>query len=447
MTAPVRFAVALCLGLAGAPATLHAQDAGQLIEDARAARVRGDFAAAETMYLAASARSPTDAAILMQLALVQGFQSKLDAARDTIDRAEALAPADLDIALAKARILAWRGDYAAAEAALARVRADRPDDADAAVLEGRIAYYQQRYDSADRAFADALARQPDLVDALVGRGDVARARGDEAAAMAFFRQARALEPASADIADRLARRAETGRKRWRLDIAAGVSALSRTALSDWSEQTAQLSREMDGWRLFARVNHARRFNRSDAGFDVGAAWPAASAIEATLEAGATPGDDFLPAWRLRGQLDARVADGGAAVGRALGATTLTGEGWVRRYRNGTVKAINAGMRQGFAGDRASVSARFINTFGADGNHTTGWAVGASAALGDRFTLRADYADAPESESGIVADTRTVSGGLTVALTDDATVTLSALRERREGAYVRKDVTVALGWRF
>jgi hypothetical protein len=78
---------------------------------------------------------------------------------------------------------------------------------------------------------------------------------------------------------------------------------------------------------------------------------------------------------------------------------------------------------------------------------SGWSIAGGFAPFDRVRLRASYADAPESESGVVADTKSWSAGAVYDVTPAVAVRFGFLRENRARAYIRKEYTGGLTLRF
>jgi YaiO family outer membrane protein len=426
-------AALLLAGMAAAQAP-----AADEIRAGMTARRAGDFAAAETAFQRALALQPGDAETLTMLALVQGYQNKYEQALTTITAAEAVAPQDMDITLAKARILAWMSRYQEAGVAIDRVITARPTDAEAWALKGRIAYYQDRPSAARAAFTEALKHDPRHLDATLGLGDVARAGGDEQTAQRQFLRAQALDPASRDVQDRLNARADDTTPKWLLSTSLGYSWLSRTPLGDWTEQSVRLERLVGGsLRVFAGGTHARRFGLNDVDLYAGASGTLARGITGELTVGTTPDDDFLPAWRTLGSLGARITDD----------TTLLLDGSLRHYRTGTIKGFNLGIEQYLLAGRVGITGKFINTIDAGGRHLTGWSAAVLVSPLDRLRLRVGYADAPESEAGIVADSTSWSGGIAMDLTSALTLRIDFTREKRQRAYVREELTGGIAVRF
>ncbi len=438
MTRGVRLAGAalfLGLGISAAAAQPPAEDA---IRAGQRARAAGDFAGAETAFASALQSRPGDAETLNLLALVQAYQQHYTDALATIAKARAAAPQDLDIVLTEARIFAWVNRYADANTNIDRVLAARPNDAEALALRGRVALYQNQPDRARGAFEAALRSDPKSLDAALGLGDVARARGDERAAETYYLKGKAIDPTSRDVAERLARKGDDTTPKWRADVSATHSYLSRTAQADWSEQSFRLERKISAVAtLYGGIFRAHRFGKNDIEIAAGGATPLGGGVSAELMAGVTPDDDFLPAWRLAPSLAARIGE----------TTSVLLEGNLRHYGTGSVKGVNVGLDQYLFEGKLNVVGRFINSFDPAGKHLTGWSVSATVAPVDQFRIRGGYADAPESDSGIVAGTRSWFVGAAYDISPTVTLRIDFLREDRERAYLRKELTGGLAIRF
>ncbi|MCA0199810.1 MAG: YaiO family outer membrane beta-barrel protein [Proteobacteria bacterium] len=432
MRSPFGAAALLLLAL-GAPALAQTDH----FAAGNAARRSGDFPAAERSYRAAVEAAPQSAEAWNALALVQGYQARYADALESVNRAEALAPNDLDISLTKARVLAWSMRYEEAARLVDRVAAARPKDSEALALRGRIAFYRTQNAEAERAFNAALAADPQNLDAVLGLGDVERARGNDAAARTYFLRAREIDPGSKDVADRLATKQPDG-PLWRLDVGGTHSWLDRTALPDWSSQSIALTRMTGaGSYVTGAAGRYRRFGMTDVELTAAAGAPLMEGVSARLEASVTPAADFLPRWRLAPSVTANIFD----------ETALMLEGSVRHYATGTVSGFNVGGEQFFMERRLSVSGRFINSIDDTGKHLTGWSAGVTAIPMDRISVRASYANAPESDAGIVADTRSWSAGLGYDITPTLTVRADFTHDNRSGGYLRDEVSIGIAVRF
>jgi YaiO family outer membrane protein len=402
----------------------------------RDARAQGDFARAEAAFTTAMGLQPADMDVRNILALVQAYQMRYAEALETITQAQTIAPQNLEITLTRARILAWMNRYGEAADELSRVLAVRPDDAEALALKGRLALYQNQPVPARAAFEAALGADPKNLDAVLGLGDAMRAEGDEAGARIHYERARVIDPASRDVAERFA--VAAAGPRWRLDAAGTHSWLSRTALADWSEQSLRLERRLGARNaIYGGVVRAKRFGVDDVEASLGGTMLLARGVQGDLMIGFTPSDNFLPVWRLASGLNIKLAE----------QTFALLDGSLRHYATGTIKGINAGVQHYLFDGSVDITARFINTIDAGGQHLTGWSAGVSVSPIDRLRLRAGYADAPESDAGIVASTRSWSTGIAFDVTPQLTLRLDFLRENRARSYVRRELTGGLSWKF
>lgn len=426
-------AAALFLLALGAPALAQTDH----FAAGNAARRSGDFSAAERSYRAAVDAAPQSAEAWNALALVQGYQERYADALESVSRAEAIAPNDLDIALTKGRVLAWSMRYEEAARIVDRVAAARPNDSEALALRGRIAFYRAQNAQAEQSFKAALAADPQNLDAMLGLGDVERARGNDAAARTYFLRARGIDPGSKDVADRLATKDPDG-PLWRLDIGGTHSWLDRTTLPDWSSQSVAVSRTVGAGRyVTGAAGRYRRFGTTDVELTAAAGMPLMKGVAGRIEAGVTPAADFLPRWRLAPSVTANI----------LAETALMLEGSVRHYATGTVSGFNIGGEQFFLERRLAVAGRFINSIDDTGKHLTGWSAAMTAIPADRLSVRASYADAPESDAGIVAATRSWSAGVGYDLTPNLSLRADFTHDNRTGGYLRDEVSIGIAVRF
>lgn len=140
------------------------------------------FEEAARVFQSLVERRPEDADALEQLATMQAWLGRHDESIATWDRLVALHPRSDDYRLGLARVLYWRGQRVRALRELRHVIGGRPRDVDALTLAG---------------------------DVHLADGDVKRARE-------YYRKAKALAPADAELDKKLARAVEPDR--WRLDV-------------------------------------------------------------------------------------------------------------------------------------------------------------------------------------------------------------------------------------
>jgi|GEM_PF-3805161 len=407
------------------------------------ARAAGDFPAAEAAFDAATRAAPGDAQAWHMLGLMRGFQGKYDSALAALDRAEQIAPDDLDIAVSIARVTAFAGRYDVAERRIEAVLAREPELAEAWVLKGRIAGYQNQFDAAKSAYDKAASLLTPDVDLLVAYGDLARAQNDETTARSYYLRAVALDPNSADVKDRLSGRERENANPWTLSVSGGKSWLSRTPAPDWTAAEATLDRDFgDGLHLFGGLSYARRFSTDDITLR-GGGRAAGGRMAASLELGYTPDDAVLPEFQAFTTLTARLIDGSGPAGPSL----VVLDGQFRKYAGGNVKTLSPGLDQYIADGRFTLSLRWTNTWDTTNRYISGWSVGGLWQAIDRIGLRLGYGNAPEAERGVVADTKTLSGGVILGVTDRVTWRIDLSRENRQGGYRRFEAVSGLAVKF
>lgn len=434
----------LLFGLAGAASAQSPEAEFETLYAAgRDARGAGDYAAASEKLEAASRLRPDNGDVLYLLGMTYGFQGRYDAATATLRRAQALQPADPDVALGLIRVAAWRGDFDSAADAAESFLQRNPDNLEARNLRGRVAFYRSRYGEAERDFADVRRRAPDNVEALIGLGDVKAATGDEAGAATLYRQAQAIDPSSPDARDRLSRGLVPA-KRWRLDAALSYSDFSRQSRSAWRESFNQLTYSLNAaTRLHGRFELSERFDSVDTYMQVGVDRRFAPYLNGYLYGGATPDPDFRERWALLAGGNVRLRQGD----EGFGATLLTLDSKWSAFDSGHVETLSPGLQQYFAGDRAIVSLRQINSFVDSGDHLSGWSARFDVRLFERWTVYAGLADAPETSEGATVATESKFIGLVYDLTSDVAVRLDYLREERQNSYIREAAALGLSLRF
>jgi YaiO family outer membrane protein len=227
-----------------------------------------------------------------------------------------------------------------------------------------------------------------------------------------------------------------------LDVEAEFSSLARTSLSNWSEQSIRLERKLRGPAVvFGRVERFDRFDLSDWMINAGGSTQIGSRISFYGEGGIGLGSDFQPDWQL--------ASGGSVTlypaAESLGAGLLTFDTRARHYDIGTIYSFDVGWQQYWG--RGFIWAKLLNSIADDGSHLTGWSLSGLFNVTDQIRLRLSTALAPESDRGVVVDTRTYSGGLEFDLSERVMLRVNATQDTRRGSYRRFYVRSGIGVRF
>jgi YaiO family outer membrane protein len=298
------------------------------------------------------------------------------------------------------------GEPAAAERLLRAWLVEHPGDADAQVQLGFALLALGRNEDARDAFAAALAIAPDYTDARSGL------------ATANARLAGEARPAF-------------------IAMHAAISALPDPA-EDWREAGIALSVPIArAGTLDTGATVYDRFGLTDTELLAGYVRRVGEDTWLRVGAGVTPDTDFRPELSFRAGLDQRVSRGPAATVLGLDA------GW-RRFPLQEVWNVSPAITQYLGGDGAfSITAR-ADALQAEGDD---WRLGGS--------LRADYAPAPQmrgfagiaagpdTDLGVVTDTRSVFGGVEVPVSPRLSASGSIAREWREDATGRTDLRVGL----
>lgn len=391
---------------------------------ARKLRDEGRFPEAEALYREALALSPGNADILVALGLVAGYQQKFDEAeaffRATLERA----PDYLDARLGLVRLALWRGDLVGARALVDAMAAEHPDNADVQVLAARISMQEGDARAAEEQFLFILERQPDNSEALVGLGDAQRARGDDRAARISYGKALVLEPASADIQQRLNQPPPT---KWRADIGTEVSDLTG-GRPPWTDNAFALSYALQPQTVIAgRTRMATRYDETDVQIEARIDHAFSQDFSAYGLVAGTPDADFL----------ARFSVGGGASWRAYapagprGPLLLTLDGRHDVFADTSVTTISPAAQYFFFDERLGLQVRWIHSVNDEGTSVNGYAIRADFVATDRLRLFAGYSDAPEISEGTLIETKTVFTGTSLDLSDRLTLRANYAREDRE----------------
>jgi YaiO family outer membrane protein len=316
--------------------------------------------------------------------------------------------------------------------------AANPGNADAQVQLGYAYLALGRLDEAEAAFASALRVAPDYADARLGLARIAQRRGDRAGALA------ALEPIAPGNAEAEALRAQLAAEpaalRWSFDVDAGYAFVD-SPQPDWKELAFQLRHGVsDRTALAARVEISNRFDRTDVYLEGLVDQALGDGVRGYLLLGGTPDADFRPQWQIGAGGSVRVGGGGNA-------TVLTLDVRHAEFATGNVQTANPGVEQYFADGRAWITARWINVFDDFSGHQSGYFLRGDVQASDAVRLFAGFSNAPDTEQGVVIDTRSYFGGAVFDLGGNLTARLSASFEDTEVGADRTQIAAGLGWRF
>jgi YaiO family outer membrane protein len=419
--------------------TLESSRLETMLKRARKLREQGRFAEAEALYRKALALAPGNGDVLVALGLVAGFQQDFNEAEGFFRAALERSPDHLDARLGLVRLAMWRGDLAEARMLIDAIAAEHPVNSETQLLAARISLQEGEALAAEAQFQAILERESDNVEALVGLGDAQRASGDDRAARISYGKALTLEPASADVQQRLA---QPPPKKWRADIGTEISDLSG-GRSSWTDSSFGLAYTLQsGTTIGARTRAATRYGETDVQIEARIDHAFSQDFAAYGIVAGTPQADFL----------ARFSVGGGASWRAyapagfLGPLIFTLDGRHDVFADTSVTTLAPAAQYFFFDERLGLQLRWIHSVNDEGMSANGYAVRADIAATDRLRFLAGYSDAPEISEGTLIDTRTVFTGISLDLSDALTLRANYAHEHRE-SFDRNIFGLALAVRF
>lgn len=369
-------------------------------EDGLRLKQQEKFAAAAEVFAAVATREPKNDDVLSQLATVQGWLSRFDAAIETWRRAITLNPRKAEHRVGLARVLYWKGQRSESRAELER----------------------------------ALALAPANPDVLTLKGDVLLADREPESARQAYLQAQRLKPNDADLAEKLARLAAP--RLWRLDVGVTGDEYSN-ARGGENSAFAQLGyRLVPGVTTYARYDRYDNFDSRDHGLSAGAYWQPHELTLLQFEAGVPVDDnDFRP--NAAAAINADLLLEGA-LQPLLGVRYF-------RYSQGGGHTITPGLRVLFAPFTAEL--RYGFTENTDDSSTGVFSSRLTLEQG-RFAPYLAYTQGSEALPPLAkADIRIIGTGCVWNLSDAWGLRLDYSYEDREAIYTHHALGAGLTYRF
>lgn len=376
------------------------------------------------------AQEPTNVDALLQYGMLLGQAGDYDAALQMLERGLTLKPDYLDLHIARARVLGYAGRIEDGVAEIRSVLDKAPNNDEAHVAYGQLLYYRGDASESQAAFANALTINPTNLEAQAGLDKTTAALQD-----------RPLTRRPYDAASAPSDRS------WRLNLGYGQSNFGRTARKPWHESTVNLSHSFaTASSAHVQIRDARRSGQIDREYQIGIRTQLAPAIDGYVNAGITPGANFLPQHHVEvgGSWRVRNADADAA----WGATVINVDTRVRHYATTNSVDLKPGVTQYIFAGQAWLNATWLNGRDtASGKRLPGWSTRADWQLHDKVRIFAGHAQAPEVDNAQTVNVSSNFTGLNVQLMDNLDTTLALSQERRERSYTRNEVTISLGIGF
>src|SRR3989442_11404184 len=198
---------------------------------------RGRLGKARAGYGRVLASGSLNVRALYRLAILDGWDAKLDRSLARFTKLRRLEPRDPDFMVAHARVLSWAGRTQQALALFDSVLARVPDRADALAGRARVVGWSGDLDGAERLWRAALSLHPDDAELLFGLAQTLYWNDQPALAEAYLTRARRVAPGDNEARD-LAR---TLRALLRPDVRTSVDGAGDSDHNDFVAQDATVT--------------------------------------------------------------------------------------------------------------------------------------------------------------------------------------------------------------
>ena len=418
------------------------RQAGLLLDEAIAARNRGEFHRAEDLLVDAYAISPKNVDILLVLGLTRVALDKPEQATSILEEARTLAPQYADVRMALARLYARQGNIEAAIAEADAAIAADPDYGEAQLVRAGLALRQSNPGLAAEHYKRAAELSPDDYRAWLGQGDAAWRQENWPLANQYYTKAADMAPDNEDVAARLKRQAPVHSK-WRVDLDYGHSDLSRN-LPSWQETILQISHTAESnTRVFGRVDYNDRSFATDTLVEIGLEVDVSARVSLSMSAAVTPNADFRQKWSAQIGTRIKLREGN----KKIGPTIALIDAKVSEYATGHVSSLNVGLEQYCCSGRFWLTATSINVRDENGNLNHGGMGRVNLAFAERGFVFLGYAQAPETETNVTRDTRSYFAGVSFPVTSTIDARVSFSHNKRENSYTRDRLGVGVSVRF
>ena len=356
------------------------------------------LAAAETAFQAVLANEPSNAKALEQLAIVQSWQNKFDAAIASYRQLLTMDPQAIDGRVGLARVLYWHGQRKSALEELAPALKARPASADIWILRGDVLLADNQPEAARDAYLTAKTLQGKTVDPALAQ-----------------KIAAAKSPTS-----------------WRLDVGYVADRYSEVRDDEHSAYVQLGYTTASKTTLYAKWEDYFNFDETDRGAGLGVYWLPTDSILINAEWSTTTDDanfrpdsivllntEFLFSTQLQPLLGYRRSQYDSA------------------FSEGEVTTITPGLRWNFA--NASLELRHGRTTNLD-DSTTNVNTGKLTFNGERFSPYLSYTAGEEATPPLaVADISVVGAGLVMRLSDAWGMRVDYSREDRKDSYIHTSI--------
>ena len=322
---------------------------------------------------------------------------------------------DTEALLDEARLFSRQGEYDLAQNKLDQIPESDWQNPDVQIVQAYLFYYQGNYKPATDLFQNILNNYPEYTDAAEGLSLIERAQSAES----------------------------TDKKRWSVTAGTEISRFSRSNQDSWNQNFIELSRllENDKTVLRGKVTRYDQFNNIDSEYELGVDHYLNDRSYFYGQLALSPDANFRPDLMAS-------ASGEYRLTKTSTTPAIFGTLYMRysNYSNTDVTSLKPGIRLSPI-DGWGLSLRSIIIDQDDEKRTYGQEYRLDGQARDDLRFYLGYADAPETEAGVVVNTKSYFGGIAYDFNTDYTLRLGYAHDDRQDAYIRKIYNASLQYRF
>lgn len=342
------------------------------------------------------------------------------------------------------------GDASSAQTTLEQVIILNPKLAEAHSLLAVILAAKGEYETANLHIKRAIGLSANDPDIKMAKARILSWQGKTTEAKEIVTIVVAEFPEYSDAQDFLTRleTIETSQENlnipWQVGVSFSRSTFSKVPLTPWKQTTFSLYNQINEHNSAVfTLDMAERFSLHDVSVSLGINHNFENKSGLHFSLLSTIGAEFLPKWAMKTGGFLKLNEGNGFFG-----PTIVGvDGKYSSYGLVKVKGVDLWLSQYILAGKVWVTIRSINSFVNDGANPKGYSIRFDGYLKEGMRFFAGYADAPESDRGIVTTTKSYFTGFNFAIKDNLDFNVSYAHHDRENSYVRKEITVGLVHKF